>query len=55
MDIKVQYIFLQNAKIDISDSEEKKDTEAYYTLKQLIRLLHVNSPAEEVMCLLGKK
>lgn len=54
MDIKVQYIF-QDVKMDLSDSEEKKDTEVYYTLKQLIRLLHVNSPAEEVMSLLGKK
>ncbi|GFU38289.1 telomerase protein component 1 [Trichonephila clavipes] len=26
-----------------------------YTLKQLIRLLHLKSPANEIMCLLGKK
>lgn len=44
-------------KMDLSDTEETQDkfSKTIYTLKQLIRILHLNSPAEEIMCLVGKK
>ncbi|XP_022253025.1 telomerase protein component 1-like [Limulus polyphemus] len=34
---------------------EKKVTRCSFTLKQLIRLLHITQPVNHVMCLLGKK
>ncbi|XP_076330930.1 telomerase protein component 1-like [Tachypleus tridentatus] len=34
---------------------EKKVTQCKFTLKQLIRLLHITQPVDHVMCLLGKK
>ncbi|GBL79077.1 Telomerase protein component 1 [Araneus ventricosus] len=37
-------------------NREKKASETKgFTLKQLIRLLHLDSPANEIMCLIGKK
>lgn len=39
---------------DDSDDEETVELKTF-TLKQLIRQLHISSPVEHVMCLVGKK
>ena len=46
--------------MQISGVSEQSDTEEEiarlsFTLKQLIRKLHVTEPVEHVMCLIGKK
>lgn len=43
---------------DVTDSSCRKVNKAAvktYTLKQLIRSLHIDTPSEHVMCILGKK
>ncbi|XP_021002765.2 telomerase protein component 1 isoform X3 [Parasteatoda tepidariorum] len=46
----------QLAKYNRDKTKKKKNKVLQgFTLKQLIRLLHIDSPANEVMCLLGKK
>ena len=46
-------------KVDTgSDSENETEEEIIrktFTLKQLIRKLHITSPVDNVMCLIGKK
>ena len=37
-----------------SDTEEERQLKTF-TLKQLIRKLHIVEPVEHVMCLIGKK
>ena len=37
------------------DSDDEADRCDHYTLKQLIRKLHITEPVETVMCLIGKK
>ena len=39
---------------DSSDTSEELDRKTF-TLKQLIRKLHITEPAEHVMCLIGKR
>jgi len=51
---------IQKHKLDVeSESETERATEApsksKFTLKQLIRKLHVVEPVENVMCLVGKR
>ncbi|KAG8194867.1 hypothetical protein JTE90_029160 [Oedothorax gibbosus] len=38
-----------------ANEENEKCPETNYTLKQLISMLHIDAPAQEIMCLLGKK
>ena len=47
-------INLQVSRTDESESEEEIVRKTF-TLKQLIRKLHVTEPVEHVMCLIGKK
>ena len=46
-------IYLQIVKDD-SDTEEEIKRKTF-TLKQLIRKLHITEPVEHVMCLIGKR
>ena len=39
---------------ELSDTEEELQQKTF-TLKQLIRKLHIKEPVEHVMCLIGKK
>eukprot|EP00759_Apiculatamorpha_spiralis_P010335 PhF_6_TR17089/c0_g1_i1/m.26259/K11127/TEP1; telomerase protein component 1 len=43
------------AKRKGEDSDAEDAEELPYTLKQMIRILHINKPVENVMCILGKK
>lgn len=44
-----------DAEVTESEMTEGDNNPKKFTLKQLIRTLHIDSPAEQVMCLLGKK
>lgn len=45
-----------DSSIVLSESEDKKEVERLsFTLKQLIRKIHISEPVEYVMCLVGKK
>jgi hypothetical protein len=43
------------ASFSTEDNDEKTIKQKSFTLKQLIRQLHISKPVENVMCLLGKK
>ena len=45
-----------DSSVVLSDSENKEEIERLsFTLKQLIRKIHISDPVEHVMCLIGKK
>ena len=45
-----------DSSVVLSDSESKEEIERLsFTLKQLIRKIHISEPVEYVMCLVGKK
>ena len=45
-----------DSSVVVSDSETKEEIERLsFTLKQLIRKIHISEPVEYVMCLVGKK
>jgi telomerase protein component 1 len=46
----------EDSSVVLSDSENKEEIERLsFTLKQLIRKIHISEPVEYVMCLIGKK
>ena len=52
MEIEDQEINLKNEKSDEKNESMQNQT---YTLKRLVRLLHINKPVYHVMALLGKR
>jgi len=52
MEIEDQEIKLKNEKSDEKNESMQNQT---YTLKRLVRLLHINKPVYHVMALLGKR
>lgn len=52
MEIEDQEIKLKNEK---SDEKNESIQNQLYTLKRLVRLLHINKPVYHVMALLGKR
>ena len=52
MEIEDQEIKLKSEKSDEQNESMQNQT---YTLKRLVRLLHINKPVYHVMALLGKR
>lgn len=46
----------EDSSVVLSDSENKEEIERLsFTLKQLIRKIHISDPVEHIMCLIGKR
>ncbi|XP_054722167.1 telomerase protein component 1-like [Uloborus diversus] len=52
---KKTQVLREKENLTENEDEQKMELPRTFTLKQLIRVLHISAPADKVMCLLGKK